>query len=329
VGCTVPESPGPVPLEPRLEPAYLVLFRSGELAERATRAVERLASCDLCARYCRVNRQLGIRGAVCRTGRRAVVQSFGPHHGEERPLSGTRGSGTIFFTWCNLRCVFCQNYQIAQLGEGDEVTADRLADMMLRLQYLGCHNINFVTPSHVVAQILEALVIAVEGGLRLPLVYNTGGYDSPEALTLLDGVIDIYLPDMKYGDSAIAYRHSKVRSYVDVNQAAVREMHRQVGDLVLDGDGVARRGLLVRHLVLPGGLAGTEQVLGFLSRDVSPTASLNLMAQYRPCFKAGGYPPLDRRLTMEEFRSAVAAARRSGLRLVDGPDGDLDMESYR
>jgi putative pyruvate formate lyase activating enzyme len=313
------ESVGGVRAGPGIEPAYMALFRSGELAERAKRAVERLDSCDLCARYCRVNRLLSVKGAVCRTGRRAVVNSFGPHHGEERPLSGTRGSGTIFFTWCSLRCVFCQNYQIAQLGEGNEVTAEQLADMMLRLQDRGCHNINFVTPSHVVAQILEALVLAAESGLRVPLVYNTAGYDSHEALTLLDGVFDIYLPDMKYGDSAVAHRHSKVRKYVEVNQAAVREMYRQVGDLVVDGVGVARRGLLVRHLVLPGGLADTEAVLEFLRQDVSPTVSVNLMPQYRPYFKAHQYPPLDRALTREEFLAAVGAARRSGLRLVDGP----------
>ncbi|MBZ5558639.1 MAG: radical SAM protein [Acidobacteriia bacterium] len=308
------------------EPIYMTLFRSGELAERAKSAVEHLASCDLCARYCRVDRVPGAKGAVCRTGRRAMVHSVGPHHGEERPLSGTRGSGTIFFTWCNLRCVFCQNYEIAQLGHGDEVTVEQLADMMLRLQRQGCHNVNFVTPSHVVAQILEALVIAAERGLRLPLVYNTAGYDSQEALALLDGVIDIYLPDMKYGDSAIAQRHSKVRDYVTINQAAVREMHRQAGDLVLDDRGIARRGVLVRHLVLPAGLSGTEQVLAFLRNEVSPSASVNLMGQYRPYFKAAQYPPLDRRLTDKDFQDAVAAARRSGLTLVDGPDGEADLE---
>lgn len=325
MGCSTPGSIHYAPIEPNVEPIYMTLFRSGELAERAKRAVEHLASCDLCARYCRVNRFVGVKGAVCRTGRRAVVHSFGPHYGEERSLSGTRGSGTIFFTWCSLRCVFCQNYQISQLGEGDEVSAEQLADMMLQLQHRGCHNINFVTPSHVVAQTLEALVIAAGSGLRLPLVYNTGGYDSQEALALLDGVIDIYLPDMKYADSAIALRHSKVRNYVEVNQAAVREMYRQVGDLALDKHGIARRGLLVRHLALPGGLAGTEQVLEFLSRELSPTVSVNVMGQYQPYFKAAQYPPLDRRLTVEEFQAAVAAARHSGLTLVDGPDSDAGV----
>jgi putative pyruvate formate lyase activating enzyme len=301
----------------------MTLLRSGELAERARDATAHLASCDMCARYCRVDRFIGVKGAVCRTGVRAMVHSFGPHFGEERPLRGTRGSGTIFFTWCNLRCVFCQNYQIAQLGEGHEVSAEELADMMLQLQHRGCHNINFVTPSHVVAQILEALVIAAANGLRLPLVYNTGGYDSQEALALLDGVIDVYLPDMKYGDSTIARRHSKIPDYVEVNQAAVREMYRQVGELTLDEHGIARRGLLVRHLVLPGSLAGTEQVLEFLSRELSPTISVNVMGQFQPYFKATQYPPLDRPLTVYEFQAAVAAARRSRLRLVDGPEGDV------
>ena len=325
MGCSTPGSIHDAPIEPNVEPVYITLFRSGELAERAKRAVAHLACCDLCARYCRVDRLLGMKGAVCRTGVRAVVHSFGPHYGEERSLSGTQGSGTIFFTWCNLRCVFCQNYEIAQLGEGHEVSAEQLADMMLQLQHRGCHNINLVTPSHVVAQILEALVIATASGLRLPLVYNTSGYDSQEALALLDGVIDIYLPDMKYGDSAIAHRHSKVADYVEVNQAAVREMYRQVGDLALDAHGTARRGLLIRHLVLPGGLAGTEQVLRFLRRELSPTVSVNVMGQYQPYFKAAQYPPLDRRLTVEEFQAAVAAARRSGLTLIDGPDGDAGV----
>jgi putative pyruvate formate lyase activating enzyme len=318
MGCSTPGLTHAAPIKTDVEPVYLTLFRSGELAGRAKRAAAHLACCDLCARYCRVDRYLGVKGAVCRTGVRAMVSSFGPHYGEERPLSGTRGSGTIFFTWCNLRCVFCQNYDIAQLGEGHEVSADQLAATMLQLQQRGCHNINLVTPSHVVAQILEALVIAAASGLRLPLVYNTSGYDSPEALALLDGVIDIYLPDMKYADSAIARRQSKIPDYAEVNQATVREMYRQVGELTLDEQGIARRGLLVRHLVLPGGLAGTERVLHFLSRELSPRVSVNVMGQYQPYFKAAQYPPLDRPLTVAEFQAAAAAARKSGLIVVDG-----------
>jgi putative pyruvate formate lyase activating enzyme len=298
---------------PGFEPSYLELFRSGELAERASRAVGRLASCDLCARYCRVDRVASVKGAVCRTGRRAVVSSLGPHHGEEDPLRGSRGSGTVFFSWCNLRCVFCQNSDVSQKGVGQEVEAVDLAGMMLTLQARGCHNVNFVTPSHVVAQILEALVIAAGEGLQLPLVYNTGGYDSPEALELLDCVIDIYMPDMKYGGSEAAHRYSHVRDYWEVNTAAVKEMHRQVGDLVVDSEGVALRGLLVRHLVLPEDLANTERVLAFLAEEISPDTYLNLMDQYHPSHRTDRVPELDREITTDEFLYAQELARGYGL----------------
>jgi putative pyruvate formate lyase activating enzyme len=295
------------------EPAYLRLAQADLLHERVREARAHLEDCDLCARYCHVNRLQTIAGAVCRTGERAVVHSAGPHHGEEDCLRGRQGSGTIFFSWCNLRCVFCQNWDISWKGQGEEMSAVALAEMMLELQEQGCHNINFVSPSHVVAQILEAVAIAAEQGLRLPLVYNTGGYDSAEALALLDGVIDIYMPDMKYGDSTLARKYSRIRNYVAVNRAAVREMHRQVGDLVIDEDGLARRGLLVRHLVLPNGIAGTERVLKFLSEEVSRDTYLNLMDQYRPCYRAGDYPELDRPITAPEFSEAMASARRYGL----------------
>ena len=298
-------------------PTYLKLWESGELAERACTAHGRLSDCDLCARYCHVDRLAGTTGAACRTGERAVVSSSGAHHGEEAPLSGRRGSGTIFFSWCNLRCLYCQNYEISWEGEGREVSARELAAMMLSLQRQGCHNINFVSPSHVVAQILEALVIAADEGLRLPLVFNTGGYDSPEALTLLDGVIDIYMPDLKYGDSAKARKYSKIRDFVAVNRAAVREMHRQVGDLVLDDDGIAVRGLLVRHLVLPNELADTDAVLRFLAEEISPHTYVNVMGQYRPCYRAGEYSELDRRPTAEEMRQALASAARHRLHRLD------------
>jgi putative pyruvate formate lyase activating enzyme len=251
-----------------------------------------------------------------------VVHGFGPHHGEELPLRGRHGSGTIFFSWCNLRCVFCQNWEISHKGVGREVGANALAGIMLSLQEEGCHNINFVTPSHVVAQILEAVLIAARDGLRLPLVYNTGGFDSPEALALLDGVIDIYMPDMKYGDSKVARRYSRVRGYFEVNRAAVKEMHRQTGDLVLDEQGLARRGLLVRHLVLPEGLSNTERVLDFLAGEISPHTYLNLMDQYRSCYRAHQIAPLDRAPTAEEFRSALDLARRHGLRRLDGAAGE-------
>jgi putative pyruvate formate lyase activating enzyme len=300
------------------ESAYIALGRTGELAERARRGFDRLGDCDLCARLCHVSRLEGISGAVCRTGALARVHGSGPHFGEEDPLRGTRGSGTIFFSWCNLRCDFCQNWTISQRGDGDEVSPEALADRMLELQDLGCHNINFVSPSHVVPQILAAVEAAARRGLTLPLVYNTGGYDSLAALELLDGVVDIYMPDMKYGDAATAKRYSHVPDYPAVNQAAVREMHRQVGDLVLDERGVAVRGLLVRHLVLPNGLAGTGAVLGFLAREISSNTYVNLMTQYHPDWKAGALPALSRRIRGEEWLEALALAAAAGLTRLDG-----------
>jgi putative pyruvate formate lyase activating enzyme len=298
-------------------PAYVPLLESGQFARRATVAYQHLECCDLCARYCRVNRRMTIEGAVCRTSEQAVVASYGAHHGEEDPLRGRQGSGTIFFSWCNLRCVFCQNWDISQKGAGCRVAPKAIADMMLELQAQGCHNINLVSPSHVVAQIIAATYDAAQRGLRLPLVYNTGGYDSPEALALLDGIVDIYMPDMKYGDSALARKYSKIRDYVEVNHTAVREMHRQVGDLALDEDGIAQRGLLVRHLVLPGGIAGTEKVLEFLATEISRDTYLNLMDQYRPCYRADEYPELDRLITTAEYRTALDAAARLGLTRLD------------
>ncbi len=297
------------------EPAYLSLHRTGELARRAALAREHERACDLCGRYCRVDRSQRLGG--CRTALRARLASYGPHHGEEDPLRGHRGSGTIFFSWCNLRCCYCQNHDISQAPAGLEVEPEELASVMLSLQAMGCHNVNLVSPSHVVAEILEALVLAVEAGLRLPLVYNTGGYDSPEALALLDGVIDIYMPDMKYSDRVVARDLSGIGNYPAVNRAAVKEMHRQVGDLVLDAEGIARRGLLVRHLVLPGGLAGTADVVRFLAEEISPNTYLNLMDQYRPAYRAREYPPLDRRVTADEYAQALELARAAGLTRLD------------
>jgi putative pyruvate formate lyase activating enzyme len=298
-------------------PAYLSRLGPGELAQRADAASRHLADCDLCARYCHVDRTAGIEGAVCRTGERASVASYGAHHGEEDCLRGWRGSGTIFFSWCNLRCVFCQNWDISQKGIGREVDPDEVAGMMLELQESGCHNINLVSPSHVVAQVIAALRIAAARGLRLPLVYNTGGYDSIEALHLLDGIVDIYMPDMKYANSALARKYSKVRDYVVANRSAVKEMHRQVGDLVIDEGGIARRGLLVRHLVLPGAIAGTEEVLAFLATEVSRNTYVNLMDQYRPCYRADEYPELDRPVSVAEYDAALAAAARHGISRLD------------
>jgi len=306
-----------VSVSKKFEPAYLALYESGELKRRAEEAVARLAKCDICPRECGANRLESSKGAGCRTGRKAVVSSFHPHFGEEDPLVGIHGSGTIFFTWCNLHCQFCQNYEISQLGEGREVEPSELAAMMLYLQDLGCHNINLVSPTHVVPQILEALLIAVEKGLRLPLVYNTGGYDSLKTLKLLDGIVDIYMPDMKYSDPEIAWRYSKVKDYPAVNRAAVKEMHRQVGDLVLDERGIAVRGLLVRHLVLPNRLAGTEEIVRFLAEEISRNTYLNIMDQYRPCYKAHQIPELSRRITFEEYEEALEMARKVGLNRLD------------
>ena len=297
------------------EPAYLQLARTGELRHRVEQAHEHLSSCDLCAQECHTDRHT--QKGVCRTGMLAVVSSHGPHHGEENPLRGWLGSGTIFFTHCNLKCQFCQNYEISQLGEGREVQPEEIAAMMIELQESGCHNINFVSPSHVVAQILAAVAIAAKAGLRLPLVYNTGGYDSSAALQLLDGVVDIYMPDMKYADARLALRFSKARNYPEVNRAAVKEMHRQVGDLVMDEHGIAQRGLLVRHLVMPGGIAGTPEIARFLAEEISRSTYINVMTQYHPCYKANEHPPLDRRITPKEYAEAVAACRAAGLHRFD------------
>ena len=297
-------------------PAYLGLLASGELRARARAASRRMASCDLCARACRVDRfqRLG----ACRTATAARVASFGPHHGEEDPLRGWAGSGTIFFAGCNLRCQYCQNHDISQGGSGAEVSVEALAEMMLALQARGCHNINLVSPSHVVAPILEAIRRAAGAGLRLPIVYNTGGFDSLAALALLDGVVDIYMPDMKYSDTRQARRHSRVLGYPEANRLAVREMHRQVGDLVIDERGLAVRGLLVRHLVLPNDLAGTSEIIRFVAEEVSPSTYLNLMDQYHPAFRAAQHPPLDRPISPAEYRSALRAAHDAGLTRLDG-----------
>lgn len=299
------------------EPRYLSLHRNGELTERAEHARQRLTCCDLCANSCRVNRLETTAGARCRTGWDCVVSSAGPHHGEERPISGHRGSGTIFFGWCNLRCVFCQNWELSQAGEGRLTSPAELAKIMLNLQGAGCHNINLVSPSHVIAQILSALTIAADEGLRLPLVYNSGGYDSLTGLALLDGVVDIYMPDMKFAASDVAHPYLGVNDYAEVNRQAVQEMHRQVGDLQCDTAGLARSGLLVRHLVLPNDLAGTTVTLTFLSEEVSRNTYLNLMDQYRPCYHANRHPELNRRPTTRELRAARKTAAALGLSRLD------------
>jgi putative pyruvate formate lyase activating enzyme len=293
------------------QPAYLQLGIN-ELRRRADQAWSHLQSCDLCAKGCHINRQLGGEMGLCGSGRELLVYSHVPHFGEEPPLVGHFGSGTIFFSRCNLKCIFCQNWEISQRGEGREVTPEQLAGMMLSLQGAGCHNINLVSPSHLVAHLLAALAVAVEDSLRLLLVCNSGGYDSLEALRLLDGIVDIYLPDMKFADSARAAPWLGVDDYAEVNQAALREMHRQVGVLQLSPAGIARRGLLIRHLLLPDNAAGTDALLRFVAEELSSDTWLNLMDQYRPCYRADQYPPLDRRPNRSELRQA----RRWGRELV-------------
>jgi putative pyruvate formate lyase activating enzyme len=296
------------------EPAYMALHRSGELARRAEDALEGLGNCLVCPRDCGVDR-LADKTAACKTGRYARVSSYFPHFGEEDCLRGWKGSGTIFFSMCNLRCVFCQNYDISQAGEGAEVRPAQLAMMMLELQAQGCHNINFVTPEHVVPQILEALAIAVEEGLRVPIVYNTSAYDSMDSLRLLDGIVDIYMPDFKFWDERLSLRYLLAKDYAQAASRAIREMHRQVGALKLDEDDLAKRGVLVRHLVMPGSIAGTGEIMRFLAQELSPDTYLNLMDQYRPAGRVNEekFEEINRRVTVNELRSALEQAREVGL----------------
>lgn len=296
-------------------PAYLKLSKE-DLRDRIQSSEEILRDCTLCPRECRVDRTAGEKG-FCETGDKPFISSWNAHFGEEAPLVGQRGSGTIFFTRCNLGCLFCQNWTISHTGEGDIYSFQDLAGIMLSLQKRGCHNINLVTPTHQVPAILCALQLAINMGLKVPIVYNCGGYESVETLKILDGVVDIYMPDLKYADPDSAMKYSQARDYPSVARAAVKEMHRQVGDLVTDKRGIALRGLLVRHLVLPGGVAGTEEIVRFLAEEISPNTYTNIMAQYYPCYQAGKYPPLDRRLTDDEHKKAVKAAKEAGLKRLD------------
>jgi len=300
------------------EPAYMSLFRTGELQRRAQEAVQSLTTCCACPRDCRVNR-LDDEVGVCKIGRYARVSSYFPHHGEENPLRGWRGSGTIFFAGCNLRCLFCQNFEISQLNHGEVICPERLAEMMLELQTEGCHNINFVTPEHIVPQVLEALLIAVEGGLRLPLVYNTSAYDSMESLRLMNGVVDIYMPDFKIWDPRNALKYLCAKDYPELARRAIKEMHRQVGELKVDENGLARRGVLLRHLVMPGVIAGTSEIMKFLAQKVSPHTYVNIMAQYHPANKVTKEksPEINRRITPDEHVEAVSAALKAGLYRFD------------
>jgi len=293
-------------------------YKKGVLEKKVERALSIMESCGLCPRKCGVNRLSGERG-VCRTGMRAVVASYGPHFGEEAPLVGSHGSGTIFFSSCNLLCSFCQNYDISHGIAGREVSPREIARMMSSLAGQGCHNINFVTPTHVVPQILEALVFAAETGLEIPLVYNCGGYESLETLEILEGIVDIYMPDFKFWDNTWARRFCGVSDYRERACEALKEMHRQVGDLKISADGIAARGLLVRHLVMPGNVAGTAEVMNFIAREISPHTYVNVMDQYRPCYRAVGDKDIGRPITSGEYREALAAAQAAGLTRIDGP----------
>lgn len=294
------------------QPAYIETKKKGLLRDKISKARHLLKSCEICPRACKVDRLSGELG-FCSTGEEAVVSSFNAHFGEEPPLVGAFGSGTIFFTHCNLKCNFCQNYDVSHEGAGEECGLGQLAGMMLILQNNGCHNINFVTPTHVVPQILSALDMAIDGGLRIPLVYNTSGYDKVETLKLLEGVIDIYMPDFKFWDPAIAEQTCNAPDYPDVAAKAIFEMHRQVGDLQLDENGIATRGLLLRHLVMPSGIAGTGEVMSFIANHVSKNTYVNIMDQYRPCGKALHVKELARPISETEFKKAVEEAKNAGI----------------
>ncbi|MGB9824061.1 MAG: radical SAM protein [Candidatus Hydrothermia bacterium] len=284
-----------------------------ELKRRVIEAYRKLKKCDLCPRNCGVNRLKGQKG-ICGIGAKPVISSFGLHFGEESVLVGRRGSGTVFFTGCSLKCVFCQNYTISQLFEGEEISVRNLAKIFLYLQNQGALNINLVTPTHVVPMILQALYLTYDE-LKIPIVYNTGGYDSVETLKLLDGIVDIYMPDIKYGSNEMAAKYSLCGNYWDVVRQAIKEMHRQVGDLKIV-NGVAVKGLLIRHLILPNGLAETRKVLEFLKNEISPQTHVNIMDQYYPAFKAYKYPELSRRITRDEYFEAIEFAQKLGLKIV-------------
>jgi len=293
-------------------PVYLETYKRGELEEKIEKLEAILNECKLCPRECGVNRNKGGKG-YCKSDKHLMVSSVQPHFGEEDVLVGIHGSGTIFLTSCNLRCIYCQNYDISHLGYGQRMTEEELALSMLSLQNRGCHNINFVTPTHFTPQIVKATKIAVEKGLHIPIVYNCSGYEAKSTIELLDGIVDIYMPDIKYSDAENAKKYSNAPDYFDRCKEALKEMHRQVGDLKVDENGIAWRGLLIRHLVLPNGLAGSAEVLKFIATEISKDSYVNIMLQYRPMYKAYEYRELNRGLKMSEYREAIDIAREWGL----------------
>ncbi|MCX8109842.1 MAG: radical SAM protein [Syntrophorhabdaceae bacterium] len=294
-------------------PVYIETKSQGRLDEILEALEERLNPCILCPRRCRANRYTGETG-YCRAPYDVYISSVSPHFGEERPLVGKNGSGTIFFTHCNLRCIFCQNYDISLFGEGDRYSYSMLANAMIKLQERGCHNINLVTPTHYVPQIIKALSIAIDNGLHIPIVYNCGGYESLEVIRLLEGVIDIYMPDIKFLNRELAKRYCKAEDYPDVVKSVLKEMQRQVGDLITDKDGIAKRGLIIRHLVMPSSGENTKEVLSFIKEEISEDAFVNIMAQYHPCLGTDEFPELSRRITAREYTDALYYAESIGLK---------------
>jgi len=293
-------------------PSYLKSYQDARLKKAARECSEMLRSCQLFPRQCKVNRlnnQLGF----CNTGLTAKVYSFMPHFGEEPPISGTKGSGTIFFSGCNMSCCYCQNFEFSQMGKGKNVNSNELANIMLELQKKGCHNINLVTPTHVLPQILNALLIAIPKGLNIPLVYNTGGYELPSIIKLLEGIVDIYLPDMRYANESSALEYSNAKRYPKYNQQAIKEMHRQIKNSVFDRDGIMKKGLIIRHLVLPGKQEETEKILKFIASEISLETHISLMSQYMPLYKAVNIPQLSRRVTKKEYQAAQNILENYGL----------------
>lgn len=294
------------------KPSYLNLLENGELEKRVNILNKMLENCVLCPHKCKVNRLKGERG-YCKTLNNVVVSGAQPHFGEEEELVGASGSGTIFFSHCNLSCVFCQNYEISYCGEGREMDPKELAEMMIHLQNRGCHNINLVSPGHIVPQIVEAVYSAAKQGLNIPIIYNTNGYDLTDTLKLLDGIVDIYMPDIKFSDDNIAFKYLRVKDYYKIAKAAVKEMHRQVGDLKTDERKIAYKGLLIRHLVMPENLAGTDEIMKFIAEDISKNTYVNIMAQYYPEHNAYDFKELSRRISKKEYIEAVNSAKIAGL----------------
>jgi len=295
-----------------MRPAYIASFENGTLKKASQQAGQMLLSCNICPRNCGIDRTTGKTG-FCRTALKAKVYNHMSHHGEEPPVSGTRGSGTIFFSNCNMACVYCQNYDFSQSGQGREVTTEELASFMLELQAAGCHNINLVTPTHVMPQILASLLVAIPQGLDIPLVYNSGGYEKASVVGLLDGIVDIYLADMRYGDNNMAKEYSSAPDYVENNQASLKEMYRQTGLPQFDQEGVITRGLIIRHLVLPNDVSGTGKIMEFISRELSPESYISLMSQYLPYHKAKAFPQIARRLKDKEYLKAQEIMDSFGL----------------